>query len=405
MKLLRLTVYIAAGVLFGFVLWNSYTSWQDRDLVKTDSTSAISDGSADKSQYLSGEMDRNLYSSRETAVTRAIKKVSPAVVSVNVTKIREYIQRNPFAGDPFFKEFFPEIFRDRKYRDVVKSIGSGFLVSEDGYILTNEHVVENATEIIISMSNGQEHHAKFIGSDRVSDIALLKLDGGPFPYIRMGDSDQIIIGEWAIALGNPFGLFLKREPTVTVGVISATDRDFGRVNSDRIYQDMIQTDASINNGNSGGPLCNALGEVIGMNTFIYTSDQYSSGSVGIGFAIPIKRIKEVFTELKQHQKIDRAYWTGMYYSNLSRFLAAELGYNSTDGAYIPRIDNGSPADKAGLKVGDIVVRINESDIHKFSDIEDATLSMDLKVGDKMNVTVWRENKYMNFTITLEKRKG
>ena len=398
-KIIRPILFIAVGITIGLLIHSSLGLVNNSEIVSTD-TSLVKIDAANQTYNGKSDISRN----RRNALTLAVEMVSPAVVSVNVTKIREYIQRSPFSGDPFFREFFPEIFRDRKYRELVKSIGSGFIISKDGYILTNEHVVENAAEVIIAISNGNEYKAEIVGVDHVSDIALLKMNRNDLPYVSFGDSDKLMIGEWAIALGNPFGLFVKGEPTVTVGVISAVDRDFGRLNSNRIYQDMIQTDASINNGNSGGPLCNADGEVIGVNTFIYTGDARVSGSVGIGFAIPINRIKRIINDLKQYHGIDRNFWTGMYYSNLTRFLARELGYSSTLGVYVARIDKNSPAEKAGVQLGDIVIKVNDQEIREFSDVENAILSTDLKVGDNLNIRVWRNSQEYDLTILLEKYK-
>ena len=352
----------------------------------------------------SSEVMESVQSSRENAITKAVKMVSPTVVSVNVTAMREYIQRNPYYIDPAFRKLFPELFSDRKYLEKVKSLGSGFVISPDGYILTNEHVVENAVEVIVAFSNGSEFKADIIGVDALSDIALLKINSQKLPYIKFGNSKNVLIGEWAIAFGNPFGLFYKRQPTVTVGVISALHRNFGKMVSNRIYQDMLQTDASINSGNSGGPLCNADGKVIGINTFIYSNSNEKGGSVGIGFAIPIHRVKKILNDLKLKHKVDRNYWTGMYYSNLTSYLAKELRYSKNKGIYIARIDRGSPAHKAGVKLGDIIVKVYDKPVTIFSDIENAILLVDPKVGEKLIMAVWRDGKEININIVLEKHE-
>ncbi len=348
-------------------------------------------------------VNESAQSSCENAITKAVKMVSPAVVSVNVTAVREYTQRNPYYIDPAFRKLFPELFRDRKYLEKVKSLGSGFVISSDGYILTNEHVVENAVEIVIAFSNGIEFKAEIIGVDALSDIALLKISSQNLPYIKFGDSQNMLIGEWAIAFGNPFGLFYKRQPTVTVGVISALHRNFGKLVSNRIYQDMLQTDASINSGNSGGPLCNADGKVIGINTFIYSNTGDAGGSVGIGFAIPIHRVQKKLDDLKLKHKVDRNYWTGMYYSNLNTYLARELEYKKNTGIYIARIERGSPAQKAGVKLGDIIVKVYDKPVKNFTDIENAIFLIDPKVGEKLKMTVWRGGREIEINIVLEKR--
>ncbi|RJP63788.1 MAG: 2-alkenal reductase, partial [Ignavibacteriales bacterium] len=222
----------------------------------------------------SSALDKNkandyINASRNNLITETVKNVSPAVVGINVTEIRTY--RDPYASffgnDPFFRQFFG----DRTYNQEVKSLGSGTIISKDGYILTNDHVAGNADKIVVTLTDGTHQNAKIIGSDPVSDICVLKIEGENLPYIPFGNSDDVMIGEWVIALGNPFGFFeINDQPTVTVGVISAKGMNVDPVNN-RYYLGMLQTDASINSGNSGGPLVNSLGELIGMNTLIYTA--------------------------------------------------------------------------------------------------------------------------------------
>lgn len=398
MKVLGPVLYLLAGLVIGIIVFHQFQQFRPVSPT-TDDSVRMSNAYAQQVRY-----DELIQSepevSRRNAITEAVDKVSPAVVSVNVTKIREFVQRNPFYVDPFFRELFPELFSDRRYQQYVSSVGSGFIISPEGHILTNEHVVENATEIIIAMGDAQELKADIIGTDPITDVALLKIEGKNFPYVHLGDSDNLIIGEWAIALGNPFGLFVKSKPTVTVGVISAVDRDFSRQQG-RVFEDMIQTDASINPGNSGGPLCNALGEVIGINTFIYTETR---GSVGIGFAIPINRVKRIIEDLKTQGIVDRNIWIGLYVSNLSRFLISQLNYPSTEGVYVVRIDKGSPAEKAGIKLGDIITRINDRDIRNDKEAEAVILSTDLKVGDVLNIRIWRDGKYKDVRLVLERRR-
>ena len=226
--------------------------------------------------------------SRNNIITETVKKVSPAVVGINVTEIRQY--QDPFGSmfdDPFFKQFF----HNRSYSEKVKGLGSGFIISPDGYIVTNDHVAGNATEITVTMTNGKHYEAKVVGSDPITDICLLKVDASDLPYEILGNSSDVMIGEWVIALGNPFGLFeVNDKPTVNVGVISSTGMNLEPIDN-RYYINMLQTDAAINGGNSGGPLVNSDGEVIGMNTLIFTGGNGSQGSIGLGFAIPIDKIK------------------------------------------------------------------------------------------------------------------
>jgi len=338
---------------------------------------------------------------RHNAITEAVKKVNPTVISVNVTQINKYIQRSPFTADPFFRQFFPDLFGDRIVKQKVQAIGSGFIISPDGYIVTNEHVVSNATEIVVAMSNGKEYPAKLIGKDHVADIALLKIDKHHLPTAHFGNSDDLLIGEWAIAIGNPFGLFVNNKPTVTVGVISAAKRNFSPLEG-RVYEDMIQTDAAINPGNSGGPLCNADGQVIGMNTFIYTGGPNNNGSVGVGFAIPSNHIKKIIERLKKRGSGDKDIWIGMYVSDLNGYLARLLNYPYQSGVYVRRIDRRSPAEKAGIKLGDVVTALNGQKIGSVQDAQNVIEVSDLRVGDKLFVDLWRNGKKLKKTLILTK---
>ncbi len=348
----------------------------------------------------------SLYSSRQNAITRAVAKVSPAVVGITVKMVRRYVQRSPFyTDDPLWKYLFPELFRDRVYEQRIQSLGSGFIISPDGYLVTNEHVIEDGEEIIVTLPGGERHNAQVVGSDRISDISLLKIDGQHFPYVEMGNSDDLIVGEWVIALGNPFGLFeLNDQPSVTVGVISAVNRDWGRMpSSGRVYLDMIQTDAAINHGNSGGPLVNSLGQVIGMNTFIYTGSQYQEGFVGIGFAIPINRIKEIINEIKLKGGVDRNYWLGIVkVQDLDPIIRKWFKVDVNGGVIIAQIDPGSPADKAGLRPEDIIVAVNGVKIRNAEHLIQTLTNLDLKVGDVLEFTIIRDNKERRVKVKLER---
>jgi serine protease Do len=300
------------------------------------------------------------------------------------------------------REYYPELFKDHRFTQELHSLGSGFIISEDGYILTNEHVVENATEIVITMTSGKKSTASIVGTDPMSDVALLKIEMENLPKVTFGNSDEIILGEWAIAVGNPFGLFeINNRATVTVGVISALNRDFGEIEG-RVYQDMIQTDASINHGNSGGPLTNAMGEVIGMNAFIFTGRSGGGeGSVGIGFAIPINRIANLIDDLKKYHKIDRDFWIGIRVKNMDPMFAKKMGYQQTNGVIISSIDRKSPAEKASLKLGDIIVQIGNTKIVSDENVMEAIFEEDLRVGDKMSVKIWRDGKILDKQLLLE----
>jgi serine protease Do len=336
-----------------------------------------------------------VFNSRQNAITRSIAEVSPAVVGINVIQVQRYYQRNPFADDPFFRQFF----RDVPVEKRVKSLGSGFIISKDGHILTNQHVINDATEIIVTRVGGKQYVARKIGEDFVTDVAILKIDGDDFPYARLGDSDDVIIGEWAIALGNPFGLFdLGSKPTVTVGVISAKDQDFGRQNNERIFEDMLQTDAAINGGNSGGPLANCNGEVIGINTYILSS---SGANIGLGFALPINRVKRILNDLINYGKVDRTWRTGITYEAMSPMVARHLGLKSSHGVIISAVEESSAAARAGLQVGDVVMGINGREVENFEDVQTIIDDQDLKKGDRLQFRIYRERRFIVIPVELE----
>lgn len=335
--------------------------------------------------------------SRQTAITRAIEKVNPAVASINVVQLKEYSTQSYF-DDPFFRYLFPyELHRER-----VKSTGSGVVISPDGYVITNHHVIENALEIVVTLPGGKEYQADIIGADQVTDLALLKLDGHNFPYAELGDSDDVIIGEWVVALGNPFGLFdVNDEPTATAGIISAKNMDFGTMESSgRVYQDMIQTDAAINPGNSGGPLVNSLGEVIAINTFIFSGSNYSEGSIGIGFAIPINKARAIAAELRNYGKIDRTYSTGIQVQPMNERIANYLKIPFNNGAIVVDVDHNSAAENAGIKAADVIVSVNSVRVNSASDITDVIRTSDLRSGDKLKMRIYRDGKYLNVILKL-----
>ena len=332
--------------------------------------------------------------SRHTAITRAIESVEPAVASISVVQIQDVY--NPFTRDPFFDFFFPERSRKRE----VHSSGSGVVISPDGYVLTNYHVIENATEVIVALPGGEEFEAEIIGTDYITDLALLKLNGRNFPYATLGDSYDLIIGEWVIALGNPFGLFdISKQPTATAGIISAVDMDFGPQKG-RVYKDMIQTDAAINRGNSGGPLVNSMGEVIGINTFIYTASQFTEGSIGIGFAIPINLAKDIAEELKVSGKVDRSFSTGLAVERLTAEVAEYLNVPFTKGVIVVEVEAGSNAEKAGVEIGDIISAVNGQKINSSREILKIIKESDLRSGNRIKLTLYRDGKTLTKYIIL-----
>jgi len=338
--------------------------------------------------------------SRQTAITETVRIASTAIVGITVTEVRQvgYSPFGGFFGDPFFDQFF-----NRRRNMEVRGAGSGFIISSDGYIVTNDHVAGNAKKIVITMTNGKRYDARIIGSDPVSDVALLKIEGEDFPFLQFGNSEQTIIGEWAIAFGNPFGLFDNNaKPTVTVGVISNSGVSFTQEN--RVYKDMLQTDAAISTGNSGGPLLNARGEVIGVNTVIFSTanNNQGSGSIGIGFAVPINRVKSVLERLKEDGKIDRDFNTGMLVQQIDDRIARYFQLEKKEGVVVVEVRRGTPAEKAGIEPGDIILEVDGKKIDKNDDLELAIY--DGIVGQTMILLIDRGGETMKKKLYLERSK-
>ncbi len=333
----------------------------------------------------------SLAQSRRTAIVTAAERVSPAVVSVSVLATTVVASR-PFFEDPFFGEFWGHFFPTPYVRRQVRALGSGFIVDSSGIVITNAHVVSGASRIKVTLPDGRTFDAKLLGEADKLDIAVLKISGKHLPVAPIGNSDDLLIGEWAIAIGNPFGFLMEDlQPTVTVGVISALHRTFkGR--SERLYRDMIQTDAAINPGNSGGPLVNALGEVIGMNTFIITK---SGGSEGMGFAIPINTVMKIAREIVQYGRVREGY-LGITVQDLTDALREGLGFSGTGGVLINSVDPEGPLAHR-VREGDILLKINNRPILNTGDFEDFTYA--LVPGERFTFTLWRKGK----TLTVRAR--
>ena len=336
--------------------------------------------------------------SRQTAITRAVDAVSPAVLSISVTEVRQVRDPFPaFRNDPFFEYFFGRRPRARR----VESIGSGFVISPDGYIATNDHVAGNATQIEVLFPDGRTTEARLVGSDTPSDLALLKIDTDePLPYLAFDTTSTPLVGEWVIALGNPFGLFEATEPTVTVGVVSATDRDLSAGRNGRLYRDMIQTDAAINQGNSGGPLVNALGEVIGVNTAIYTE---SGGSIGIGFAVPARKAVRILDELRTTGAVDRSYYTGLYVNNVNERIAQALDLDRSTGVLVRDIDPDSPAAEAGIQPYDVIIGIEGEPIATRDDY--VARIYDFRPGDQVQVRLLRDGEPVAVSLRIGRQRN
>ena len=344
----------------------------------------------------------DISNSRQNAITETVKIASPAIVGINITEVRQ-VGYNPFGSafrDPFFDQFFNNFRKQYSKKMEVRSLGSGFLISSDGYIVTNDHVAGNASKVVVTLTNGEKYNAEIIGSDPVSDVALLKIKGKNLPFLTFANSDEVIVGEWSIAFGNPFGLFdINARPTVTVGVVSNVGVSFSQEN--RIYKNMIQTDAAISSGNSGGPLLNASGEVIGVNTVIYSTSQNSqgAGSIGIGFAVPINRVKNIAEQLKEHGKIDRDFNPGLIVQQIDDNIAKYFKLDKTDGVVVIEVKSGSSAEKSGIEPGDIILKVDNTLIHKDDDlviaINDGVVGQTLKIEILRSGETLTKKMYLN----------
>jgi len=325
------------------------------------------------------------------SLSSIVSKVAPAVVNISTVRVVrgpgpvfKYFF-GPFEeGDPF-KEFFERFFGDipqREFRQ--KSLGSGFIISKDGYILTNNHVIEKATEIRVRLLNKEEFKAKVIGRDPKTDIALIKIKANhSLSAATLGDSDALRVGDWVIAIGNPFGL----GHTVTVGIISAKERIIGA----GPYDNFLQTDAAINPGNSGGPLVNLEGEVVGINTAIVAQAQ------GIGFAIPINMAKYILSQLKERGKVMRG-WLGVMIQEVTPEIAHALGLKEVKGALVADVTPGSPADKADIRRGDVIIEYNGKKIEEMNELP--RLVANTPVGKSVPIKIWRNGKIRQLTVKV-----
>ena len=345
-------------------------------------TGAPSESAAQVARTAESARAAHIPDSRRTAITDAVARVAPAVVTVQT----EVVQR--VAADPL-----DAFFGGRSGTQTSAGLGSGFIIRADGVIVTNAHVVAGATNISVMLRDGTTYPAKAIGTDETNDLAVLKVDARDLPVAPLGDSDNLLVGEWAIAIGNPYGFMLgNTEPSVTAGVISGVGRNLvARGEGPSAYFDMIQTDASINPGNSGGPLVNADGDVIGVNSSIYST---SGGSIGLGFAIPIDRARRVAEDLLSHGRVRRP-WIGVQ-------LEQPRTQNPRDlivrGAQVASVAPSSPAERAGIRPGDVIVRLRDRQVRNRFDWEAALL--DLRVGEQVALVVRRGGREVPVTVTI-----
>jgi serine protease Do len=322
-----------------------------------------------------------------------VKHAAPSIVNISTTTVikgpdlrdRFFGPSNPF-GDFFGDDFFGKFFGDTPRREFKqRSLGSGFVIDKEGFILTNNHVIEKAQSIKVKLSDEKEYDAEVVGKDAKTDIALIKINAKhDLPIANLGDSDKLEVGDWVMAVGNPFGL----EHTVTAGIVSAK----GRVIGAGPYDDFIQTDASINPGNSGGPLFNLKGEVVGINTAII------SGGQGIGFAIPINIAKDMLSQLKSKGKVVRG-WLGVIIQRVTPDIAKSFGLKESEGALVSDIMEQSPAEKAGIKTGDVIISYNGKKIKDMDTLP--RLVGSTEIGKKVKVGIIRDGKQIETEVVIE----
>jgi serine protease Do len=326
------------------------------------------------------------------------KKIKPLVVNISTTQVSEARGSQQEFGSPFgeedpFNDFWRRFFGGPMPRGPQRqrSLGSGFVIDSDGSILTNNHVVENASKIVVKLSDDQEYEAKIVGRDQKTDIAVIKINAkGNLLAANLGDSDKLEVGEWVMAIGNPFGL----DSTVTSGIVSAKGRHIGQ----GPYDNFIQTDASINPGNSGGPLLNLRGEVIGINTAIFSR---TGGNIGIGFAIPINLVKEVLPQLRGKGKVTRGY-LGVLIQKVTPEIAESLGMEKGYGALVANVSKDGPADKAGVKVGDVITEFDGKEVKDSGDLP--IIVARTPVDKKVRMKVLRDKKEMMLNVAVGELK-
>ena len=333
-----------------------------------------------------------------------VEQVGPAVVNISVTqkvgRSGATSGEDAFAGDPFYdflRRFgvpvpgMPGNGGGRMPEQIQQGVGSGFIVSPDGYVLTNAHVVDGASEVTVKLTDKRDFKAKVVGVDKRTDVALLKIDASGLPFVRTGDAERTKVGEWVVAMGSPFGF----ENTVTAGIISAKARRL----PDENYVPFIQTDVAINPGNSGGPLFNLAGEVIGINSQIYSR---SGGFMGISFAIPIDVAMKVKDQLQKYGKVSRGR-LGVAIQGLDAELAQNFGLDKPVGALVASVENGSPAEKAGLAPGDVVLGVNGQKVDNSADLP--RIIGEQKPGSVVRLSIWRDRKARDINVTLGEQAG
>lgn len=398
-KVLVFFMALAMGLVLGFLIASGLDlSPQSKAEVKSEATNVVQ---GDEVEI-------------ENAFMKVASNVGPAVVSISTEHIekgrggiRRYYfgpQESPFGHDDFFNQFFRDFFGEGQpespggeYKQM--GLGSGVIIDEEGYVLTNEHVIQNADKITITLSDGREFKGEITGTDPRSDLAVVKIKAHNLPIAELGNSDKVKIGQWAIAIGNPFGFIVNNpKPTVTVGVVSALDRSLSRTGQrDRDYSGLIQTDAAINPGNSGGPLVDINGKVIGINVAIFTT---SGGYQGVGFAIPINTAKEIITDLIAGKKILYG-WLGVNVQDIGEDLANYFNLSDGEGVLVANVLEGSPAQQGGLKDGDVIRYYNGEKIKEVRHLLKKVGRS--KVGQKAKLRIIRDKKEMSVEVSIGER--
>jgi serine protease DegQ len=317
----------------------------------------------------------------------AARKSQPSVVNIFTSKVAR-VGTNPLMNDPFFRRFFGDQMDNRTQK--VSNLGSGVIVSQDGYVLTNHHVVEAADEIQVALSDGRSLAAELVGTDPETDLAVLRVAQNELPTLTLARAEDLRVGDVVLAIGNPFGV----GQTVTMGIVSALGRSHLGINT---FENYIQTDAAINPGNSGGALVDAAGNLVGINTAIFSR---SGGNMGIGFAIPVSIIKEVMEQIIANGSVTRG-WVGIEVQDIVPEIADSLGLKNTDGALIAGVLRGGPADRAGIRPGDVLVAVDGQTVSDSASL--LKLIAALAPGKDAPLTLLRRNQSMNLTVTVEKR--
>ena len=341
-------------------------------------------------QAISAETEENKPNLTLEAFSNSIadiaEKVGPAVVNIDTVRMVKTTDI-PFFDDPIFKRFFGREFEEYRKTIPQKGTGSGFIISQEGYVLTNEHVVRKAEKIKVTLSDGREFTGNVVGSDVSSDMAIVKIPANNLPTVTLGDSDKLRVGEVVIAIGNPYGL----QQTVTMGVVSAKGRSIPLGEGEQVYRNFIQTDTAINPGNSGGPLLNTKGEVVGINTAIIPYAQ------GIGFAIPINAAKKNIDDLITLGKVRRS-WLGVYIQEVTPEIAEQFNLKEAKGVLVGDVIKDSPAEEAGISRGDIITKVNDQEVNSTGELQDKI--RDIDIGKNANIEIIREGKVISFIVKI-----